>query len=233
MSYERLVAAIRGSFYEALIVFAALSIAFIAFEASISRAGTTDQFTVTQTITAEISILTDEVDIAMTPDIPGQSGGQATGTAQVRVLTNNAAGYNLTIVFSSTTAMSRDGVNKEIFNYSPAGTTSPTVNFDIGGSGTPGEFGYSLDASNTADVVAEFLSDGSLCNTGGGSDVLDECWQAPSTTANTILNSSGPTADVSGATSTIKFVVEVPNSPNPSLPSDDYVATVTLTAAAN
>lgn len=236
MSYERLVEALRGSFLRSVAVVLALTLVYMAFEASVLRAGTTDQFTVTQTITEEISVLTDETDIQMQPDLPGQTGGHATGTAQLRVLTNNATGYNVTIQFSSTTAMSRNGVNQEIFNYSKSqdsNTTSPTVAFTIGGSGTQAEFGYSVDASTSADVDAEFQSTGTLCNTGGGSEQVDECWQAPSTTANVILSSSGPTAAISGATSTVKFIVKVPSNPSPTLPEADYVATVTLTAAVN
>jgi len=236
MSYKRLVQTIRGSFYEALIVLAALSIAFISFEAAISRAVDTSQFTVTQSIIAEVSFTTDANDVSMSPSIAGVTGGQATGSSQFVVTTNNATGYSVTIGFASSSGMARNGSNgaDTIQFYTPAGTTSPTINFDIGGAGSPGEFGYTVDSSSTYLVADQFRGNGTYCNIGAsGVDSVDECWLgATSTDATQIINSTSSTP-ASGSTSTVKFVVEVPNSPSPTLPTGDYVATVTLTAAAN
>ncbi len=234
MSYERLARIIRGSLYESLIVFALITIGFMFLEAGISRAQLFDEFTVTQSITGEVSFQTNENDVAMSTAIAGVTGGRATGTTVAVVTTNSATGYTIDIDFSDTPAMNRNGSGGADFisNYTPAGTTSPTVSFAIGGSGTAGEFGYTVAASTSYHVAPEFRGNGTtLCNTGaGGVFTVDQCWQAPSTIAREIINSTSSTP-ANGATTTVKFVVAVPSSPNPALPTGDYVATVTLTAA--
>lgn len=236
MTYERLVSALRGSLYETLVVGALLTIGFMAFEPAVSRAVTatdTDEFIVTQSITDEISFETLAADVVMSPAIAGLTGGQATGSTYVVISTNSPTGYTLDIRFSTATAMTRNGSNggDVINNYSPAGTTSPTVNFEIGGPGTPGEFGYTVEASSTPTIASEFRGNGStLCNIGeSGTFTLDQCWQAPSITDREIINAPTNTP-TGGATTTIKFVVTVPGNPNPTLPTGLYVATVTLTA---
>lgn len=237
MTYERLVQRIRGSFYESLIVLALLTITFIILEPTVGRAVTPgpDEFTVTQAITDEVSFETVAQDVIMNPSsIPGLTGGQATGTAFVVVSTNSPTGYTLDISFSTVTAMTRNGSNGAdvINNYSPSGTTSPTVNFVIGGSGTPGEFGYSVDASSSYTVAEEFRGNGTLCNIGpAGTESVDQCWQAPAEATREIINATTSTP-TGGATTTVKFVVEVPSNPTPTLNTGTYVATVTLTATA-
>jgi hypothetical protein len=237
MSYEKLVHHIRGSFFESLIAITLLTLAFIAFEPTVGRAVTPgpDVFTVTQAITDEISFETVAQDVVMSPSsIPGLTGGQATGSAWVVVSTNSVGGYTLDISFSTATAMTRNNSNgaDKINNYSPAGTTSPTTNFVIGGAGTPGEFGYTVDASTTHTVAEEFRGNGTLCNIGpSGTESVDQCWQAPSVAAKEIINATNSTP-VGGATTTVKFVVEIPSNPSPTIPTGTYVATVTLTATA-
>ena len=92
-------------------------------------------------------------------------------------------------------------------------------------------FGYSVEASTTADLVQAFKDDGANCNTGAG-DTANSCWLNASTTAFTIVNRSTATV-ASGATTTIKFRVVVNPNPVPTIPDDAYVATTTLTASAN
>ena len=237
MTYEKLVQHIKGSFYESLIILALITIGFILLEPTVGRAVTPgpDEFTVTQAITNEISFETVAQDVTMNPaSIPGLTGGHATGSAFVVVSTNSPTGYRLDISFSTATAMTRNGSNGAdvINNYSPNGTTSPTTNFVIGGSGTPGEFGYSVSASSSYTVAEEFRGDGTLCNIGpAGTAAVDQCWQAPQVANKKIIDATSSTP-IGGATTTVKFVVKVPSNPNPVLNTGTYVATVTLTATA-
>jgi len=111
--------------------------------------------------------------------------------------------------------------------------------FAIGGSGTQGEFAYTVSASNTPDLDQTFLDNGTnTCGTGsldtGGNST---CWFNASSTgpgatiAEPIINRTSPTL-ATGATTTIFFRVELPSNPNPTIALDTYTATATLTATA-
>lgn len=239
MSYEKLVATIRGSFFESLIAVALITIVFMALEPIVSRGQATDTFLVTQTIEGAIAIANSPIsDLAMTGNINGLSGGTAYGTTTVLVTTNNDNGYNLTIDFSSTTAMSR-GLTGEarILNYVySTGTANYPAGFDV----TPvnAQFGFTVNASNTAEISSVFTgAAGTACGTGAGTTfTLNDCWRGASTsdeTADTeLMNTSAPTGPT-GSTSTVTFRVTLPNGPNPVVPNGQYVATATLTATDN
>ena len=236
MTYEQLRDSLTSAFFRTVAAAALITAGFMALEPTISRGASTtenDQFTVSQTIGDEISFETNANDVVMSEALTGLTGGQSTGTSQFAVRTNSPTGFTVTLQFSSSTAMNRfNGTSyDEISNYTPSGTTSPTLNFDIGGSGTPGEFGYTVDASTSYFVAEEFRTNGTICNVGAaGVDGTDQCWQAPSSTAaNLIINATSSTP-ASGATSSVVFVVEIPSNPNPTIPSGTYVATATLTA---
>jgi hypothetical protein len=97
--------------------------------------------------------------------------------------------------------------------------------------GEAAEFGYTVEASTTADLDQSFKDDGSACNT-GSSDASNKCWYNPTSTAETIVNRTSGAAAL-GATTTIKFKVAVPSAPSPSLSAAVYYATATLTATNN
>lgn len=237
MSYERLILAIRGSIYETLIIIACLAIAFIALEPVISRA-VSDDFTVTQTITGAIAFAQNPGDIAMNGTIDGLTGGTAYGTTSARITTNNATGYNMTISFSSTTAMIRNGAenNAEILNFQySTGTADYPSGFDT--SVAYAQIGFTPFASTTSEVSDVFTDTGGVCGTNNnGSFTIFNCWRGASTTdaggTTELINTSGPTP-ASGSSSTVTFRITVPNNPNPAVPSGTYVATATLTATDN
>lgn len=203
---------------------------FFAFEPAVGRSAT-DEFLVTQQITDEISFLVTASDVSMVGAIMGLTGGSATGTTLAVVRTNDSQGYNMTLAFSSSTAMNQNGGTGYINNYTPATSTLPDFTWVDNASGQAAEFGYTVMASTSSDVDQSFLNNGSLCNT-GSSSTLNRCWLNPSTTPETIINRTTPTGN-GGATTTLIFHVSVPNAPSPVLPSGTYTATGTLTATNN
>ena len=193
----------------------------------------TSQFTTTQTITSEISFLTAPSNITMSPAIAGLTGGAATGSTQVVIYTNNSTGYLMTITASGSPSMRADTTGGFINDYTPASAGVPDFSFVNNSSGQASEFGFTVSASNTADLAQKFLDNGSTCNT-GSSDTsgINTCWTFASTTATTTIVTSAQTSN-SGSTSTIFFHTNVPASPSPALTEDTYVATTTLTAVTN
>jgi hypothetical protein len=205
-----------------------LALMFVALEPTIGNA-VEDQFTVTQVVTSEISFLTPSSDITMSPQLAGITGGTSNGSTYVRVLTNNAAGYNMTLTASSSDGMIGNSQGGTIPAYTPGSGIIPDFSFTV--DPNKAEFGYTVEASTTADLAQAFMDDGVSCNTGSG-DVVDKCWVNASTTARTIVNRTSETAN-SGATTTIKFRATINQNPTPAIPQDTYVATTTLTAVVN
>ncbi len=190
-----------------------------------------DQFTITQSVTAEISFITTAANVSMSGAIAGLTGGTATGNTQVAVLTNNAAGYNMTIQASSSPAMQGDSQGGYISDYTPGTPTLPDFAFSVGAN--TGEFAYTVSASSTADLDQSFKDDTVACGT-GSSDTGGQasCWLNVSTTPETIINRSSATL-ATGATTTIYFQVQITANPSPAIPQDTYTATTTLTAVTN
>lgn len=203
-----------------------LMVMYLAFEPVLGRA-ITDEFTVSQEITGEISFSTAAADVTMLPAIASLTGGTSTGATQVVVSSNSITGYTMDISFSSSTAMNQNTGSSSIPNYTPEVVTVPDFDFQNVPANSA-EFGYTVEASTTSDVDPSFLDNGSLCNT-GSNHTADQCWLNPSTTDERIISRSN-IPPVSGATTTIKFQLVVNPNPSPALPADFYTATATLTA---
>lgn len=137
----------------------------------------------------------------------------------------------MTLTFSSSTAMNRNGGTEYINNYTPTAPTVPDFTWANNSTGQASEFGYTVMASTSTDVDQSFLNNASACNTGTTS-TLYRCWMSPSTTPETIINRTTATGN-GGATTTLIFHVYVPNAPSPALSSGTYTATGTLTATNN
>ena len=218
-----------------LLMMALVLASFFILEPSVGRAQLspqTDEFEVTQEITAEISFETTANDVTMSPSIASLTGGTSYGQTQVVVNTNNATGYNLTIAFSSTTAMIRDGGGGVINNYAPAVDGTPDYAFTTD---TFAQFGYTVVASTTSELDQSFLDNGSnACNQPAGSDTnaTSTCWMDPDDVAEHIILTNSFTP-LSGSTTTIGFRVHVPANPSPAVPTGFYTATATLTATTN
>lgn len=207
-----------------------LALAFVVIEPTLSRA-IEDQFTVTQTITSEISFLTNANNVTMSGSIAGVTGGTSYGTTTVVVSTNDSSGYTMTIKASSSPAMQANSQGGSISDYSPSTAGVPDYAFSAAGAGAH-KFGFSVSASTTADLAQKFKDNGSnTCNTGSSdTNGSGSCWMGLSTTATSTILTSGETT-ASGSTSSVYFIVSVGS--NSGLAEDTYVATATLTAVTN
>jgi hypothetical protein len=191
----------------------------------------TSQFTISQTVNAEVSFLTPATNVTLTPSLGGVTGGTANGSTQVVVLTNDHLGYQMTLQASSSVGMIGNfNSANSIPVIVPATPNVPNFSFNtVAANGAA--FAYSIEASTTADLSQIFKDNGATCNTGSG-DTIGSCWLNASTTAVQIVNRSSATTG-SGATTTLKFRVIIGANPTPAIPDDTYVATTTLTATAN
>ena len=188
-----------------------------------------DTHLVQQSVTAEIIFDTSASDVTLGPAIPGLGGGTASGETDVRVVTNNPTGYSMTIAFEDDTAMQGNANGGTIQNYTEDSVGTPDFAFSVGAN--TGEFGFTVEAEEAADLTTAFLDDGATCGT-GSLDTADSCWAAPSSTAQTIINRTSVT-DTDGASTTIKYQVQITPNANPLIPADTYTATTTLTAVMN
>ena len=218
-----------------LLILTVLCLLYFVAEPQVGRATNTRDFSIRQQIGAEISLGV-VANVTMAGVLNGLTGGNATGTTQAIVLTNNAAGYTMDISFADSdgdgTIMRRDlgGLStSSIRNYATSTynrMVTPSYGFSFASSAAM--FAYTVTASNTNDIAQNFLNNGSsLCGTGANT-TADVCWMAPTTTAYRVIETSE--AAPSGSTTTLKFRVYVPNAPNPGLETGFYTATATLTA---
>ncbi len=238
MNYTHLYKSAQSALFTSLTVIVLAVFSFFALEPAIGRA-ITDEFLVTQSITSEISFLTTAANVSLSPAIAGVTGGVSSGTTTVVVLTNDSAGYNMTLGFASTTqnpgvAMNGNTQGGYIANYTNASAGVPDYGFSV--AANTAEFAYTVGASTTADLDTTFRNNASACNNNSGGDVAFSCWMSPSTTplssGEMIVNRTSETA-ASGATTSIAFRLQVSANPSPAVPEDTYVATATLTALTN
>lgn len=214
-----------------VLMIALLSVSYFVFEPMVAY-GITDDFTVRQEITTEISFQSNPTDVVMSPSLPGLSSGNSFGTSTVAINTNNPTGYNMTIRFATTTAMQGENLTSDIPNY-PAGSGTPDYNWTLPANSAG--FGYTvIGTTNAADISSTFKDNGSnACNTGSGT-VVGKCWymQSDASSTQTIINRTTATPGT-GATTTIVFQVGITANPSPAVETGWYNATATLTAVVN
>lgn len=211
--------------YRAIAVTVSILLLFVIFEPVVTRSATaTDDFTVQQEITAEISLTLSTTTIEMAGSIGGVTGGTATGTNYAVVRANS--GYTITLSFENDPAMLGDNTaSTGIVDYDPVGAQP---DYDLVAS-TSATFAYTVASDPSTDLADAFLDGTGTCGTGGTTYTANKCWQGPSTVPYTVVDRSTHTGTGS-ATTTFTFVVNVPNNPNPAVPADFYTATATLTA---
>lgn len=156
--------------------------------------------------------------VNMTPSIGGVTGGTANGSTTFTVITDDPAGYLVTIQASSSPAM-----------RSPLGTiadytssTTPDYAFTI----LPNQsmFGYTVEGT---DIDQRFKNNGSNVCATGVLDTVDACWSGLSTTNQTIVNRTSANQP-SGTVTTLKFRAQS-GSAHVQV-NGTYVATTTITA---
>lgn len=202
---------------------------YFAFEPVVAMGqSATEEFTVTQSITGEISFEVAPDPVTMSPTIPGITGGDALGSTAVRVSTNNPGGYTLEINFEDGSGMQQDGGAAEIPNL---GVTSGSADYDM--AVVSGEAYFGVTASSSS-VIGDLLADSGGSTCGSGSPSVDTCFIMPSDSSAPfeLVNRTSETSS-EGELTDIGFKVAVGPNPNPTLPIDTYTATATLTATEN
>lgn len=159
--------------------------------------------------------------VSMLPAIPGLSGGTATSSAPVAVMTNNNLGYSLYIRASTTPAMQSTSSN--FANYTPAGA-APDFLWSV--FATSSAFGFSPEGS---DIVTRYKDNGVVCNVAGG-DNANRCWDAIGS-SNGLISQSNIFNDPNNTTTTINFQAESGNQHMQQ--TGHYSATIVMTAIVN
>jgi hypothetical protein len=161
--------------------------------------------------------LTPGSDVIMSPSIAGITGGTANGSSTFTVISDNDPGYMVTIKASSSPALTT-GV-ESFADYTPSGAM-PDFTFSVA-AGTS-EFGFSPEGS---DIDSRFLDNGAACGT-GTSDATLSCWDALSTSDQTIVRRMSATAST-GSQTILNFRAAVGS--GKIQPEGVYVSTTTIT----
>jgi hypothetical protein len=169
-----------------------------------------------------ISLSLSTSSVTMFPSIGGLTGGVATGTYIITVLTENPAGYSLFVSASTSPALKSGAYS--FADYTLAAANTPDYDWSIVSSSS--EFGFSPEGS---DITQSFKDNGFSCAT-STQDTPDRCWYNFSTSTENIslsYSSNHP----SGSQTTIKLKAQSGTSHFQQAGS--YQATITNTAVAN
>lgn len=155
--------------------------------------------------------------VVLQPSLGGVVGGVANGSSTVTVITDNSAGYSLRIVSATSPALQSE--TDAIDDYQPVAAADYSFLYGVGDA----VFGLSPTG---ADVITQFLDNGSVCGVAGTSNA-ERCWVGSSTTQQELARTAGSNHP-DGATTTIHFRVAIGSGVNQ--PPGTYVGTTTVTA---
>ena len=153
------------------------------------------------------------------PSMNGLSGNMATGSISMIVITDNPAGYSLSVQASSSPILV-DSAGASFADYSPSGGV-PDFSFTVSPSSST--FGFSVVSP---DVVSRYDNNGSICNA-GSTNTAFTCWDGFSTSQRVITQSSSSNQP-NGATTTLNLKAGIGSAKLQD--SGAYSATFTLTA---
>jgi hypothetical protein len=156
-------------------------------------------------------------DLALT-NIGGINGETTEGTMSWQVITDNTAGYTMSIKTNTTPALT--SLLDSFADYTPAGA-NPDYNFSI--SSTTSAFGFSPEGSDTN---SRFRDNGSICNTSTG-EVAAKCWDGLSTSDKTIAGKTSSNHP-SGSAVDVRFRAE--SGASHIQTSGSYAASIVVTA---
>jgi hypothetical protein len=157
-------------------------------------------------------------DVAMSPSLPGLTGGDSNGSTTLTVITDSPSGYQLTISAENNPAM-QSGSNS-IADYDDGGTADFT--FAIGT--TDAHLGYSPEG---VDIAQKFLDNNAGTCGVGSFDAPLSCWDGLST-SDVVFATGAGTNHPSGATTTLNFRVGIGGGAG--VETGVYTATTTVTA---
>lgn len=155
--------------------------------------------------------------VTLSPAIGGITGGTANGSSTFVVISDNDPGYMVSIKAASSPALTA-GLDS-FADYTPAGIV-PDFSFSVAAGES--EFGFSPEGS---DIVGRFLDNTSSCGT-GSSDTTFACWDALSTSNQTIVQRMSATAS-SGSQTTLNFRAAI--GAGKIQPEGVYLSTTTIT----
>ncbi|MDO9399528.1 MAG: hypothetical protein Q7T79_02495 [bacterium] len=161
-------------------------------------------------------------DVTMSPAIGGISGGTGNGSTAWTILTDNPAGYTLSIKASSSPAL-QSGSNS-FLDYTLIASSTPDYNWSVISTGS--EFGFTPEGN---DIIQKYKDNGSSCNV-GILDTVDKCWYNFLTSDETVAQSFVPNHP-SGTATNVKFRAESGNSHLQI--EGTYQAIITATVIAN
>lgn len=156
--------------------------------------------------------------VALSPSIPGISGGFSNGSTTVLVVTDSASGYMLEVAGSQSPAMQKG--SDTIADYAPAGA-APDYTFVT--NAADAHFGYTPEG---IDIASRFKDNGAACGV-GSDDAPLACWDGLNTTGETVARRTSAN-NPDGSTTTLNFRVGVGGSVLQA--PGTYTATTTLTA---
>lgn len=207
-----------------LTIFAFVLVVFSVVEQGLVLAANTAQITARQQVTAELSLTVASTALTLSPAIPGLTGGTGNATDVVTIITNNNAGYTVTLQASGTDATGAMKGETQGGRFADYGSATPQTWTDTT-SGQASQFGFG--------VTNGTLSSANGATGFGTCSTAEHCWaKAPTSTPITIVNVSSETL-VAGDTFTLKFRAHIPANSNPLVPEDWYAATTTVTATMN
>ena len=165
--------------------------------------------------------VTAPADTALSPDIPGVSGGTANADTHWIVQTDNNAGFDMKINSSTNPAMKlvSDPLAVSFDDYA----VTPAV-WNVGAG--LAKFGFTVAPADANDAVTAFKDDGNgNCGTGVNTG---HCWSGLATTKTPIIHRVSRT-DANGQNELISFRAQS----NKLLQAGNYSAQITITVVAN